>query len=56
VQVPDRGTQGDAADPVQVQLTYRFTLVTPLIGNVVEETAGCACITLRASSSMYVEY
>jgi hypothetical protein len=54
-QVPDRGTPGDPADPVQVQVTYRFTLITPLIGNIVEESLGCNCVTLSAAASMYRE-
>jgi hypothetical protein len=54
-QVPDRGTQGDPSDPVQVSVTYRFTLITPLIGNIVEESIGCGCFTLGATASMYVE-
>jgi hypothetical protein len=54
-QVLDRGTQGDPTDPVQVRVTYTFTLITPLIGNIVEQTPGCGCITLSATASMYVE-
>jgi Flp pilus assembly protein TadG len=55
VQVLDRGTPGNPSDPVRVTASYTFRLVIPLIGNLVEETPGCQCITLQASSSMYVE-
>lgn len=55
VTVPDRGTQGDPNDPVQVTLTYTFRVITPLIGNIVEQAPGCLCITLSATSTMYIE-
>jgi Flp pilus assembly protein TadG len=45
-----KGTPGSTGDPDLVTLSYRFTLITPLIGNIVGNS-----LSLSASSSMYVE-
>ena len=45
-----RGTAGSTSDPDRVSLSYQFSLITPLLGNLVGNP-----LTLSAYSSMYVE-
>ncbi|MBI3970521.1 MAG: pilus assembly protein [Chloroflexi bacterium] len=47
----DSGEAGDVNDPVKVELTYQFKLVTPFIADLIGSGT-----TLSASSNMYVEY